>query len=531
MYTESGAPWLPAPLYYWKVVHNEVTNEAIAFVGLNDAHEASPPQELFCENQCDKLEWVDWSLESLASGFMYCCDVQELRSVILNIPDLSNESGAWPQLMVTPEPEAEFIPPGTCIIDKETITAANPPMLIKDGAILYQDRRNEATGHNSIYLMDGDEFTAFCHCTQYKPCTLEYSGLPVSLGLTCYNGTIVDATENVDVDMNALTCSGLLEPTIVLHDNVACATEGIDGRAISAGYLAESSIGWDFDGQFHEQIRLCQDVKTYATLWTRHVLHGANIDFRDIGADRPDFRRDVRYYPEKRFFPFLTTESQLSDVYKKSHELAQVELIYGQNLEPKSGLPLVEDSSSGTLYFARGHLSPDAAFVTQLEQDATYYFSNVAPQYQRCNNGNWKALEGAIRDYAKAKARDVVVYTGTYGTLNFYGADNRKKRLYLERPPGKSKMFQPPLYYWKVLHDQVENKAVAFVGYNNPFLQSKPNHVCSNVCDEIEWVDWDITSLDSGYMICCRVEDLKTTVDYVPDLAAENGNVWPDLIN
>ncbi len=30
----------------------------------------------------------------------------------------------------------------------------------------------------------------------------------------------------------------------------------------------------------------------------------------------------------------------------------------------------------------QGHLSPDAAFVYNVEQDATYYFANVAPQFQ-----------------------------------------------------------------------------------------------------------------------------------------------------
>jgi hypothetical protein len=32
--------------------------------------------------------------------------------------------------------------------------------------------------------------------------------------------------------------------------------------------------------------------------------------------------------------------------------------------------------------YPQGHLSPDAAFVYNVEQDATYYFVNVAPQFQ-----------------------------------------------------------------------------------------------------------------------------------------------------
>ena len=64
------------------------------------------------------------------------------------------------------------------------------------------------------------------------------------------------------------------------------------------------------------------------------------------------------------------------------------------------GVNIIDTSTSGTHYFAKGHLAPDAAFIYDVEQDATYYFVNVAPQFQSFNNGNWKALEGAVRDYA-----------------------------------------------------------------------------------------------------------------------------------
>ena len=30
----------------------------------------------------------------------------------------------------------------------------------------------------------------------------------------------------------------------------------------------------------------------------------------------------------------------------------------------------------------QGHLAPDAAFIYDVQQDATYYFINVAPQFQ-----------------------------------------------------------------------------------------------------------------------------------------------------
>ena len=78
--------------------------------------------------------------------------------------------------------------------------------------------------------------------------------------------------------------------------------------------------------------------------------------------------------------------------YVKTNEAAQIQSLLGQNS--------IVDPDSYSIYFAKGHISPDAAFVYDAEQDATYFYSNVAPQFQSFNNGNWKALERAVRDYA-----------------------------------------------------------------------------------------------------------------------------------
>ena len=51
-------------------------------------------------------------------------------------------------------------------------------------------------------------------------------------------------------------------------------------------------------------------------------------------------------------------------------------------------------------WLARGHLAPDASFVYQEEADATYFYINVAPQFQSFNNQNWKSLEKTTRDIA-----------------------------------------------------------------------------------------------------------------------------------
>ena len=44
------------------------------------------------------------------------------------------------------------------------------------------------------------------------------------------------------------------------------------------------------------------------------------------------------------------------------------------------GETIIETNSKAKDYFAKGHLAPDANFVYEVLQDATYYFINVAPQ-------------------------------------------------------------------------------------------------------------------------------------------------------
>merc|ERR1712117_373370 len=72
--------------------------------------------------------------------------------------------------------------------------------------------------------------------------------------------------------------------------------------------------------------------------------------------------------------------------------------------------PIFDTSSSSKLFLARGHLSPDASFVYAFQQLATYYFINVAPQFQSFNAGNWVDLEDKARDVAIHKGKPLQVY-------------------------------------------------------------------------------------------------------------------------
>ena len=74
--------YVPAPKYYWKVVQDPETKTGAAFIGLNDPHTNVAPVEL-CKNRCSEMSsWVDWGIENLDAGYMYCCSIEDAAKAI-----------------------------------------------------------------------------------------------------------------------------------------------------------------------------------------------------------------------------------------------------------------------------------------------------------------------------------------------------------------------------------------------------------------------------------------------------------------
>ena len=69
--------------------------------------------------------------------------------------------------------------------------------------------------------------------------------------------------------------------------------------------------------------------------------------------------------------------------------------------------------ATGNYFCSRGHLTPSAAFETEAERDLTFKMTNVAPQWQEFNGGNWARVEDAVKKYVQAKRTKLYVFTGT----------------------------------------------------------------------------------------------------------------------
>jgi DNA/RNA endonuclease G (NUC1) len=64
------------------------------------------------------------------------------------------------------------------------------------------------------------------------------------------------------------------------------------------------------------------------------------------------------------------------------------------------------------------------------------------------NNGNWKAVEEAVRNYAKIRGVTLSIHTGTLGVLKLADDNRRYSEVWIaQESKTKKKKIPAPLYY------------------------------------------------------------------------------------
>ena len=287
------------------------------------------------------------------------------------------------------------------------------------------------------------------------------------------------------------------------YNSLGCKTQGKEtvkelGKCSTRGTLIE--IGWQIESFFIKQITICYQRSTANTLFSSSVIRGVSILADDESNTRPAFRQGS-------FFNGI----DVNQAYLQTTQMATFTRILGSAELAKRYL-----DPSKSFYLSRGHLAPDGDFVDAASQDMTYYYINCAPQWQAFNNGNWKALETAVRDLASGRMADYTIYTGTFGILTLADIQGRQKPITLAAN-GKIPV---PKYYWKVIHDPANGKATAVIGINNPYLATVTGAdvFCPDVCNQMKWIKFERTRMASGYTFCCTVQSLRKIISYSPDL-------------
>jgi len=391
--------------------------------------------------------------------------------------------------------------------------------------VLYPESRTLEFGN-------GDRFALYCHSTEKDGNYLDLDDgsddVTDYLVVSCNDGAFV--VDGDEFDLLEVSCRKRIEPRItkIFDEKTTCANQGADGRQNDLiGNLHTVEIGWQVRDTYTKMIELCIDEKVYGTLWTKHNVYGKSIYHNDHNK-RPGFKAD-NYY-EHRFFNFSSTHG-MNHLYSRNAEAEVVERILGTSTLP-DGTTII--SSRGSRYsWNRGHISPDADFVMDYQQDATYFFINLAPQFGYFNQDNWLHVENAVRSKSNQLDHTTQVTSGTYGTLAYPDARGEPTELYLFYDPDSSPAatkIPVPKYYWKVLYDDQSHSAVAFLGLNDIYANDITKTQCPSVCDQLsQWVDFDYNDVKAGHITCCSLDTFASVVPYAPQYKDENGN-WPQLL-
>nr|XP_022913471.1 uncharacterized protein LOC111424224 [Onthophagus taurus] len=254
-------------------------------------------------------------------------------------------------------------------------------------------------------------------------------------------------------------------------------------------------IGFKIGTTFLTQITGIYDTANDITRHTNHFILNIINDIK-IPDSRPSFIEPT--------FP------KCGDVYTQENQKKAITgLFTGDEKKEVEGYFV-----KGQKYLAKGHLTPNVDYDFLYQRKATFFYINAVPQWQQINNGNWKALEGDVRDMAAQSSNFLNIYTGAVGISEFF-----QKQLFL-----CNKQLPVPKFVYKVVVlPGNAPKAVAFVMSNNPYDKTESSSFkCTDVCNSVgHFINTEHTkcnkSYEKGCLYCCQVDDvLRKSIPFLP---------------
>ncbi|XP_041968665.1 uncharacterized protein LOC121725679 [Aricia agestis] len=260
-------------------------------------------------------------------------------------------------------------------------------------------------------------------------------------------------------------------------------------------------VGYRVSGELHARYSACFDRGRLHTLYVRELLSPANNYLQN--GSRTGFIEGE-----------LFAKHSMNRLYKLEHQRRRFDELLG----PGMGAKYV----TKTQFLSRGHLAARADFPLVAEQRASFHYVNTAPQWQRGNAGDWAALEEALRRRVHSSGAPVTVYTGTWGVSTLPDARGQDTELYLDVDTNNNGVVPVPLYFYKVVHDEANRTAVAFISINSSYYNSSRVDeltFCADVCDEnpqYRWLRW--RPRDGTHSFCCTYQDFARKIQNLPKL-------------
>lgn len=315
--------------------------------------------------------------------------------------------------------------------------------------------------------------------------------------VTCIKDDMVTVNNTLETDIEELGCTKNPRHMEVLEAG-NCGPDHL-GSLVQVGFMVGDHLS--------PLLLVCHQGDTEQTHLTKHTLRGGLLHTKPTSKSRPGFREgDLFYYT-------LSAHS----AYKQRHQRKLLLSLFGQRRTDQMF------TKGQGLYLARGHLAPDADFVFRDWVEVTYNMINVAPQWQVVNNGNWRAVEEAVRNLASRRSLDFEVVTGTLGVLSLPGEDGEQIELWLGRQSRTKRLLIPaPKYLWKSVTDLSSSAGMVLVTLNNPHVSHMTRSLVlcpGDLCVATGWA-WALPNryrLDLGLTFCCTREQFSRLVPWAED--------------
>jgi DNA/RNA non-specific endonuclease len=261
--------------------------------------------------------------------------------------------------------------------------------------------------------------------------------------VTCQNGHFY--RDNHHIDLQKFKCKRKNFPTL----------QGVTGTSKLCPSLSHYQIGFQFPNSirppaelvFVKFVDLCYNLQSGSTVFTKHTIYGQSIN----NKMKPPKSFSWTNTGLKPTVMNIIADNYIINFQKKRFNTQKKEIIGDQPSQR---------------YYAKGHLTPDADGIYTSCRDATYFYMNTVPQWQKINNGNWKSIEYMARSVAGRIRNEVEVYTGGYqshGSFTTGGVDI-------------------PKWIFKAV---ITNDAgIVFLTLNDIYAKEKPSEPCKDICGD-----------------------------------------------
>ncbi|KAK9736699.1 DNA/RNA non-specific endonuclease [Popillia japonica] len=120
---------------------------------------------------------------------------------------------------------------------------------------------------------------------------------------------------------------------------------------------------------------------------------------------------------------------------------------------------------------------------------------------------------------ASGRGWDLTVYTGVHGVSTLpHESDGHPVDLYLY-VSGAARGMPVPRLTWKVVHNPLTRAGVAIITVNNPYVfDASKDVICTNICNQLNWITFQQTNAAIGYSYCCRVDEFRKNVTSLPNI-------------